>query len=29
VFVFTTAEGQAPQLRIVEGADTFLSKRIK
>jgi CubicO group peptidase (beta-lactamase class C family) len=29
VFVFTTAEGQAPQLRIVEGAETYLSKRIK
>jgi CubicO group peptidase (beta-lactamase class C family) len=29
VFVFTTVEGQAPQLRIVEGSDTFLSKRIK
>ena len=29
VFVFTTAEGQAPQLKIIEGADTFLSKRIK
>lgn len=29
VFVFTTVEGQAPQLKIVEGADTFLSKRIK
>ena len=29
VFVFTTAEGQAPQLKIVEGSDTFLSKRIK
>ena len=29
VFVFTTAEGQAPQLKIVEGADSYLSKRIK
>jgi CubicO group peptidase (beta-lactamase class C family) len=29
LFVFTTAEGQAPQLKIVEGANTYLSKRIK
>jgi CubicO group peptidase (beta-lactamase class C family) len=29
VFVFTTAEGQAPQLKIVEGPNTYLSKRIK
>lgn len=29
VFVFTSAEGQAPQLKIVEGANTYLSKRIK
>lgn len=29
VFVFTSAEGQAPQLKIVEGANSYLSKRIK
>lgn len=29
MFVFTKPEGQAPQLEIVEGADTFYSKRIK
>jgi CubicO group peptidase (beta-lactamase class C family) len=29
VFVFTTAEGQSPQLKIVEGSNTFPSKRIK
>jgi CubicO group peptidase (beta-lactamase class C family) len=29
VFVFTSAESQAPQLKIVEGANTYLSKRIK
>lgn len=29
VFVFTTAEGQVPQLKIVEGAETYLSKRIR
>ena len=29
VFVFTTADGQAPELKIVEGDNTYLSKRIK
>jgi Domain of unknown function (DUF3471) len=29
VFVFTTGEGQAAQLKIVEGSSTFVSKRIK
>ena len=29
VFVFTTAEGQPPQLKIVQGDDTYLSKRIR
>jgi hypothetical protein len=29
VFVFAAPEGQAPQFKIVEGAETYLSKRIK
>ena len=29
VFVFSTAEGQPAQLKIVEGSETYVSKRIR